>query len=84
MKKIKKGTEAANILVGEVDFLKEPIMVFVRLSRACIIPELTEIAIPTRFVFLLLGPPENMSIWEYEEVGRGMAALFNDQVRRDC
>ena len=30
MKKIPKGAEASNILVGEVDFLEKPLSAFIR------------------------------------------------------
>ncbi len=80
MKKIPGGSEAANILIGQVDFLEEPIMAFARLSKSAILADLTEVAIPTRFIFLILGPPESTSIFEYEEIGRSMAAVFTDRV----
>ncbi len=80
MRKIPGGSEAANILIGQVDFLDEPVMAFARLSKASILADLTEVAIPTRFLFLILGPPQSSSIWEYEEMGRAMAALFTDRV----
>ena len=39
-----------------------------------------QVSLPTRFIFLVLGPPESTSIWEYEECGRAMAALLTDAV----
>ena len=56
MKKIPPGAEASNILVGEVDFLEKPLSAFVRLSQAVVLGDLTEVPVPTRFVFVLLGP----------------------------
>ena len=55
-------------------------MAFARLSKCAILADLTEVAIPTRFIFLVLGPPTTSTVWEYEEVGRGMAALLSDRV----
>ena len=67
---------------SKVDFLEEPIMAFARLSKCAILADLTEVAIPTRFIFLVLGPRATNTVWEYEEVGRGMAALLSDKVSK--
>ena len=56
MRKIPAGAEASNILVGEVDFLEKPLSAFVRLSQAVLLGDLTEVPVPTRFLFVLLGP----------------------------
>lgn len=56
MRKIPPGAEASNILVGEVDFLEKPLSAFIRLSQAVLLGDLTEVPVPTRFVFVLLGP----------------------------
>ena len=80
MRKVPGGSEAANILVGQVDFLKESVLVFARLAKPAVLADMTEIAVPTRFVFIVLGPPQTSSVWEYEEVGRAVAALLTDRV----
>ena len=77
-----KNSEAANILVGQVDFLTDVVMTFCRLETPYVSADFTEVAIPTRFAFVLLGPknaPEN-TIWQYSEIGRAMASLLNDKV----
>lgn len=56
MRKIPAGAEASNILVGEVDFLDKPLSAFIRLSQAGMMGDLTEVPVPTRFIFILLGP----------------------------
>ena len=56
MKKIPKGAEASNILVGELNVLEKPLAAFIRLSEAVILGDLTEVPVPTRFIFILLGP----------------------------
>lgn len=56
MKKIPKGAEASNILVGEVNFLEKPFSAFIRLQEASILGDLTEVPVPTRFLFIMLGP----------------------------
>ena len=49
MRKIPLGSEASNILVGEVDFLDKTLSAFIRLSTASILGDLTEVPVPTRF-----------------------------------
>lgn len=49
MKKIPVGAEAANVLIGEMDFLTRPVVAFVRLSTSVFLPGMTEIPIPTRY-----------------------------------
>ncbi len=56
MKKLPSDVEVTNVLVGQVDFLKKPISAFVRLANASILGDFTEVPVPTRFVFVLLGP----------------------------
>lgn len=56
MKKIPPGAEVSNVFVGEVDFLDKPVSAFVRLANASVLGDFTEVVLPTRFVFVLLGP----------------------------
>jgi sodium bicarbonate transporter 10 len=60
MKKIPKDAEASNILVGELSELEKPLSAFIRLSEAVLLGDLTEVPVPTRFLFILLGPPVSM------------------------
>ena len=78
MKKIPIGAEASNALVGEVDFLKKPIIAFVRLENSLVLGDLTEVPIPTRFIFIMLGAPSTPG--RYHEVGRAIATLMSDEV----
>ena len=48
--------QVTNVLVGEVDFLDKPVSAFVRLANATILGDFTEVPLPSRFVFVLLGP----------------------------
>lgn len=82
MKKIPPGSEADNILVGEVDFLERAVTAFVRLSQACHLGDLTEVPVPTRFLFVLLGPHSIPG--RYHEIGRAMATLMSDEVGFMC
>ncbi|XP_056330648.1 sodium bicarbonate cotransporter 3 isoform X1 [Danio aesculapii] len=81
MKKIPPGAEASNVLVGEVDFLERPIIAFIRLSPAILLTGLTEVPVPTRFLFLLLGPFGKGA--QYHEIGRSIATLMTDEIFHD-
>ena len=81
MKKIPKGAEASNILVGEVDFLEKPFSAFIRLQEAAILGDLTEVPVPTRFLFIMLGPCGKLST--YHEIGRSVATIMSDEVFHD-
>lgn len=48
MKKIPKDSEASNVLVGEVDFLDQPFIAFVRLIQSAMLGGVTEVPVPTR------------------------------------
>ena len=78
MKKLPPGSEASNVLVGEVDFLSHTIIAFVRLADAVLLGDLTEVPIPTRFLFILLGPKGSPN--RYHEIGRAIATLMADDV----
>ncbi|NP_001084922.1 solute carrier family 4, sodium bicarbonate cotransporter, member 7 L homeolog [Xenopus laevis] len=81
MRKIPAGAEASNVLVGEVDFLDRPIIAFVRLSPAVLLSGLTEVPIPTRFLFILLGPTGKGG--QYHEIGRSISTLMTDEIFHD-
>uniref|UniRef100_A0A8D3C6D9 Anion exchange protein n=1 Tax=Scophthalmus maximus TaxID=52904 RepID=A0A8D3C6D9_SCOMX len=69
MKKIPEGAEAS------------PIVAFVRLSPAVLLTGLTEVPIPTRFLFILLGPDGKAQ--QYHEIGRSMATIMTDEIFHD-
>lgn len=77
-KKIPTGAEVANILVGEARFLEKPFIAFVRLKESIILGSLTEVAFPSRFLFILLGPRAKMKA--YHEIGRAVATLLTDEL----
>ncbi|KAL1124567.1 hypothetical protein AAG570_001191 [Ranatra chinensis] len=78
MRKIPPGAEASNILVGEVDFLDKPVSAFIRLNQGTFFGDLTEVPVPSRFLFVLLGPVGGIS--SFHEIGRAMATLMSDEV----
>ncbi|KAI1905387.1 hypothetical protein AGOR_G00015660 [Albula goreensis] len=81
MKKIPRDAEASNVLVGEVDFLEKPFVAFVRLAQATTLGGLTEVPVPTRFLFVLLGPHGKGK--SYNEIGRAIATLMVDDLFSD-
>uniref|UniRef100_A0AAQ5XFJ1 Anion exchange protein n=1 Tax=Amphiprion ocellaris TaxID=80972 RepID=A0AAQ5XFJ1_AMPOC len=81
MKKIPRDAEASNVLIGEVDFLEKPFVSFVRLAQATTLGGLTEVPVPTRFLFILLGPHGKTK--SYNEIGRAIATLMVDDLFSD-
>ncbi|XP_003793433.1 electrogenic sodium bicarbonate cotransporter 4 isoform X3 [Otolemur garnettii] len=81
MKKIPKDSEASNVLVGEVDFLDQPFIAFVRLIQSAMLGGVTEVPVPTRFLFILLGPSGRAK--SYNEIGRAIATLMVDDLFSD-
>lgn len=54
-----------------MDFLEQPTIAFVRLAAGLYMPGITEVPIPVRFLFILLGP--KMVDIDYHEVGRSIS-----------
>lgn len=79
LKKLPAGSEANNILVGEVDFLQKPIAIFVRLNEPKRFDYLTEVPVETRFVFIYVGKRDRVKN-RYKNVGRAMASIMSDKV----
>ncbi|OAF68111.1 hypothetical protein A3Q56_04159 [Intoshia linei] len=78
LKKLHPESEAANILVGTIDYLEKPIVAFVRLLNSCVLGDVTEVYIPTKLFYLILGPKDpNHS---YHEIGRAMSTLLSDEI----
>ncbi|NWZ39656.1 S4A4 protein, partial [Brachypodius atriceps] len=76
-KNVPLGAEAAHVAVGEVEFLEKPFAAFIRLRRGVSLGSLAEVSLPSRFLFILLGPPK---VKAYHEVGRAMATLLTDEL----
>ncbi|CAH1099641.1 unnamed protein product, partial [Psylliodes chrysocephalus] len=77
IKRIPAGAQGSTVLVGEVDFLDQPAIAFIRLAEGIVVPSLIEVDIPVRFIFLLLGP--KLPNIDYHEVGRSISTLFSNQ-----
>ncbi|XP_044014889.1 anion exchange protein 3 [Aphidius gifuensis] len=74
LKRIPTGAEATVVLVGAVEFLDQPTIAFVRLAEGVLMPSITEVTIPVRFLFTLLGP-RNADL-DYHEIGRSISTLM--------
>ncbi|XP_072312451.1 solute carrier family 4 member 1b (Diego blood group) isoform X2 [Eucyclogobius newberryi] len=72
------SVEASMVLVGALDFLEKPTIMFVRLKEAMVLESTLDTTGPVRFIFILIGP-SNSDI-NYHETGRAMAALMADKV----
>ncbi len=70
--------EATCVMVGPVNFLAEPIMAFVRLSEGRDLDNLLEVPLPSRFLFILMGPAK--SNMDYHEIGRSISTLMANKV----
>ncbi|CAF3497542.1 unnamed protein product [Rotaria sp. Silwood1] len=73
MRCIPDNAECAEVLIGSMRNLSRPIMAFVRLSQGQLISNMTEVPLPVRFLFLLIGPTMD----EYLEIGRALSTLFS-------
>ncbi|GAB1610813.1 electroneutral sodium bicarbonate exchanger 1 [Argonauta hians] len=81
MRKIPKNSEVANMMVGELENLSKQYLAFVRLQKSRIIGELTEVTLPTKFLFILLSPVGHKH--EVLEIGRSMSTMMVDEIFRE-
>ena len=77
-KKSGKLSEAITVLVGGTDFLSKPVVSFVRLAHSQKLGNITEVPLPVKFLFIMLGP--HNCPFDYHEVGRAVATLMNNKV----
>lgn len=76
LKRLPIGCEGAVVLTAQVDFLEQPTLAFIRLTESVKIPNVLEVAIPVRFLFILLGP--QLEALNYHEVGRSFSTLLSN------
>ncbi|KPM02283.1 Na+-driven anion exchanger 1-like protein [Sarcoptes scabiei] len=81
MRKLPDNAVSNNILIGEVDFLSNPISGFIRLRNATILGNMTEVSIPTKFIYIYLGPKQTTGINSIQ-IGRALATLMSDKIFR--
>lgn len=80
MRKIPKGSEVCNIMVGELEDLHTPILGLIRLKEARLLEGISEVKLPTRFVACIFGP---RGFTNAREVGRCIATMMTDDVFRE-
>ncbi|KAL8617686.1 hypothetical protein ACOMHN_064940 [Nucella lapillus] len=80
MRKIPKGSETCNIMVGEVEDLEVGLVGFMRLNDPRDLG-ISEVAIPTRFIIYMLGPKG--SEVHLKEMGRCIATMMVDEIFRE-
>lgn len=79
-RKIPVGAEVLNIMVGEVEELENRrLCAFVRLNEAKDVGKITEVSLPTRFLFILLVPLDDIGVGV--EIGRCLGTLMTDEAR---
>ena len=79
MKKLPPGAETSNILVGELNNLDKPISCFIRLQEASMLGDLTEVPVPTRFIFILLGPGVSEDVLQFRLKILVFKLIFNSE-----
>lgn len=79
MKKIFFGVYVFNVFVGELDFLKKLVIVFVRLENFFFFGDFIEVLLFIRFIFFMMGFFGILG--RYYEVGRVIVILMFDEVR---
>ncbi|VDP16731.1 unnamed protein product [Onchocerca flexuosa] len=80
MKKLAEGTEGAAVMAGIFNGIDKPVCAFLRLDKARVLfPELPNVSIPLRFVFVLLNPHDHYEN-ETRGIGRAVGALLSDEI----
>merc|ERR1719427_1876582 len=75
---MEEGTEGAIVLVGALDDIQKPIVAFVRLAKAIVMPNAIEVTLPVRFIFILLTPSDNLNM-DHHEIGRSFSTLMSNR-----
>ena len=77
LNKLSKDAEGISVMVGALDVLSAPLLLFVRLRNALVMNR-TDPPLPTRFICILVGPPE--SDIDYHEAGRVLGTVLSNEV----
>lgn len=81
LRKVPKGAEACNLMVGVLDDLNVGLVGFVRLNDGRDIINLSSVPLPTRFVVFILGPKG--SEVHLREMGRCLGTMMVDDIFRE-
>ena len=79
MNRMEEGTEGTIALVGSLQSIEKPIVAVVRLASAVVMPNLMEIQIPVRFIFILFTPNPAPTM-DCHEIGRAFSTLMSNKV----
>ena len=66
-------------MIGTHKDISTRLSAFIRITGNLYEKSLNELNLPGRFIFFLLGKPEEKG--ELEEIGRSMSTIFNDEVK---
>ena len=73
LKKLPENSEAAVVLFGKIDMLKNPVSVFIRMLKPVVLEDLPEVDIPTRYLYFVIGDKLN------SDIGKAMGSAFADK-----
>ena len=76
--KIPTGAEGCVILAGHVEFMEEPLVMFIRLKKPTRLQGITEVTIETRFVIVVIGKETYKD--EFHQIGRVFGNIMADPV----
>ncbi|XP_063442199.1 sodium bicarbonate cotransporter 3-like [Mytilus trossulus] len=79
LNKFPNGAEVANVWTGEFEDLEKTVTAFIRLNEPIFIGDLSQVALPTRFIFLHLTPKSEPSY--ASEIGGAISNMMVDKVR---
>ena len=68
-KKLADNSEAAVVLEGAMPFMPKIVSVFVRFKNPVVFQDLPEVDIPTRYIYLILGPTVEQGTTTCDESG---------------
>ncbi|VDI60790.1 Hypothetical predicted protein, partial [Mytilus galloprovincialis] len=77
LNKFPNGAEVANVWAGEFEDLEKPVTAFIRLIEPRFIGDLSQVALPTRFIFFHLSPKFEPSY--VFEIGRVISNMMVDK-----
>lgn len=81
MRKIPKDAEAANVMIGEIEHLEQRLVGFLRLKEPRVLGEVTEVAIPSRFICFMFGPKGTLT--QLTELARCISTMMVDEIFRE-
>eukprot|EP00794_Sanderia_malayensis_P010924 gene10924-12085_t len=75
--KLPVNTEVTTILTAQLDFIKQPFAIFIRLDNATFLGNMTEVKHPVRFICFIGGPVIDVTT-DYLQLGKCLGTLMSD------